>query len=380
VLRKIIQCSLLAFCLITATLASADQSNQLRLNQTMTKIGDIMIEMFPVIVAKRELKSAEFDALKQHIETLQTLFQQSAPFIQQKSDTYNVSLQYALSYLTNTRKLLDKDLDEARKQLYSLAPICTSCHTQDNKLRTFFSGSKRDQFGDDYSFAEFNYLSRNYELAISYYDKYLRSGQRKTELDIIQPLQRIVTIYTQIYNKPAEGAKVLKNYSKLKHHTQETRSHLRGWITGLEALAQKSGATNLTDFSAIKKAVKRILGPLDQPFSQLNLTAEQEIERVWLRGQLYHYLNNTKKQNEIPTILYWLSICDRSTGYNFYFSLADLYLNECMQSHPNHPYATRCFAEYEAFLTYRYSGSSGTHLPDEVDKALHHLRKKLHIR
>lgn len=376
-LRTIGYVILLLVNLGISPLSIADSSNQLRLNQTMTKIGTTMIDLFPLIVAKRELTTTEIERIQQNLDVLLALFQQASPDIEKKSDTYLVTLQYAIDYLRQTNMLLAQDVDEGRKQLYSLAPICTSCHTQDDKLRTLFSGTDRKQFADDYSYAEFNYLSRNYSTAISYYEKFLQSPSPKTELDIIESLQRIITIYIQIFNKPAIAKALLTNYLSLNQHTPETKQQLKGWIAGTENL-QKSGIANdLTEFQQIQNKVTQILGTSDQAFSELNLTPQQEIERVWLRGQLYHYLNHSAKTSEVPMILYWLSICDRTTGYNFYFSLADLFLQECILNHTNHPYAKHCFTEYENFLVYRYSGSSGTHIPENEQNTLRIMRKKL---
>ena len=58
-------------------------------------------------------------------------------------------------------------------------------------------------------------MTRNYSDAIIYYDKHLTSKTKKTELEIIQPLQRIITIYTQIQSNPADGVTKLKTYLNL---------------------------------------------------------------------------------------------------------------------------------------------------------------------
>lgn len=350
------------------------------LNQTMTQIGGVMIDLSPIILAKRDLTAAEQKKMGDDLDSLVGLFQQAEPFIKKKSGTYQVSYQLVLDHLQQTKRSLEKKhFDNARKRLYGLGSICTSCHTQDTKLRTLFAGADRERFGDDFAFAEFNYLTRNYAEAEAGYDRYLKADQPKTELELVQPLQRIITIYTQIYNDPGEGARKLSQYTELKVHTHHTRENLAGWIAGLKAL-DASGASKVKkpNFATLKKLVRKYIGPLNEPLPEVFLPPDQEVSRVWLRGQLYHYLNNTKPNaSEIPKILYWLAISDRSIGYNFYFSLADLYLKDCVLNHAADPYAKRCFDEYNEYINYTYSGSAGTFIPPEIEEELDELEHAL---
>ena len=105
-------------------------------------------------------------------------------------------------------------------------------------------------------------------------------------------------------------------------------------------------------------------------------TAQEEVTRVWLRGQLYHYLNTNPKENEIPILLYWLSVTDRSIAYNFYFSLADLYLKQCTLNYPDHPYAHRCFDEYKNYVYYTYQ-KHGVKIPQYIQVELIQMKNAL---
>jgi len=349
------------------------------LNQTMTKIGGVMIDLFPIIVTKGPLTQTQETKMGEDLNQLVELFREAGPYIKERSDTYQVSYQLVLDHLDKTKQAIDtKKFDYARKRLYSLGAICTSCHTQDTKLRTLFSGADRANFADDLAFAEFNYLTRNYTEAENGYDRFLRSDQPKTELELIQPLQRIITLYTQILNRPGEGAQKLSQYAQLPTHTPRTREHLAGWIAGLKEL-EANGASKVThpSFSTLQNLVQKYIGPLGEPFPEIYLPPEQEVSRVWLRGLLYHYLNTHPNKTEIPKLLYWLAISDRSIGYNFYFSLADLYLKECVLNHASHPYAQRCFDEYNEFVNFTYSGSAGTFVPPEIEQELDVLEQAL---
>ena len=186
-----------------------------------------MIDTYPLIVTQRELTVAEKRLLRANIKRLSELFESAEPFIRARSETYVVSYRFILEYLRETqRAIADKNLDYARSRLYGLGSICTSCHMQDTKLRTLFTGAGRERFPNDAAYAEFNFLTRNYDEAEKYFERDLRSGNAKTEYDVIQPLQRLIVIYTQIKNQPGAGADVLSKFVDLPTHTDTTRGEL----------------------------------------------------------------------------------------------------------------------------------------------------------
>ncbi len=349
------------------------------LNQVMSEIGKVMVDLYPLIVARRNINDMEKFEMEQSVAQLIVLFKLAKPFIIQKSEPYQFSYDYILDYLQETKQAFEKEnYRYARSNLYTLGTICSSCHTQDARLRTLFSGTNRSHFQDDYSYAEFNFSTRHYDEAIKYYNKHLNADDMKTELDIVRPLQRIITVYTQVLNKPGEGAKQLRKYLDLKSHSRTTKEHLAQWILGLDDL-QSSGASKVKniDFQTLENYVKEYFGDLNDLLPGVMSTPRQEVSRVWLRGVLYKYLNGHPENDEIPKIIYWLALCDRSIDYNYYFSLSDLYLKQCVVKHPHHPYAKRCFNEYREYVTFSYTGSAGTFIPPDVQQQLDELQNLL---
>ena len=348
------------------------------LNQIMTDIGRTMVEIYPLVVAKRVLKKPEIKTIDNALTKLANLFAAAEPFIDKKSDGYQVSYEFVSQYLKVVQSVLEtQHIDYARSHLYALGEVCTTCHTQDSTLRTLFSGTTRNHFNSDFAYAEFNYMTRNYAEAVRYYEKHLTSHQEKTELAIIQPLQRIITIYTQVNNKPAKGIAILKKYLSLNDHTMDTEIQLKNWITGLEQL-NKSGLINdkPVTFEMLKNYTYQYLGDLDNLNIEITSNAKQEVQRVWLRGQLYHYLNSNPPASEVPMILYWLAVADRSIAYNFYFSMTDLYLKQCVLKYPQHNYAHRCYREYREYMDYTYT-RNGEPIPEGIKKELMELKMKL---
>lgn len=348
------------------------------LNDVMANIGQEMVQLYPIIVANRSLTPGDQEEVVRHVNRLAELFAKAQSFIAQRPETYQVSYALISDHLADVQHVIATgDVERARFDLYKLGPICASCHTQDTRLRTLFSGTGRASFPDDRSFAEFNYLTRNYAEAEQYFDRYLKSDIERSEFDLMQPLQRIVTIYAQVLNRPAEGARKLRRYLDAKGHSEYTLKFLRGWIGGLERLARDGAqAVIQPDLKAIEAAIEKYIGSLDQT-QPATIEPAQQVQRVWLRGRLYHYLNTTPSRDAIPRVLYWLAVSDRAIGYDYYFSLADLYLKDCVFSYPSHPYAQRCFKAYRDYVTDLYAGPGGSYLPAEVSSELTRMEKAL---
>jgi len=368
-----------AIFLLLSNVAFAGAKNDQNLNQIMAEIAQQMADTYPIIVAQQKLSKQDIQFLSGKTKTLLALFEQAKPFIDEKSDTYQVSYDLVLQHLNKTRKVLSNaNSVGSRQQLRSLGTICVSCHTQDTQLRTVFSGAAREKFSSDFEFAEFSYMTRNYNDAVKYYDKYLRSDKVTTELDIINPIQRIITIHTQVFMSPGIAAKQLAEYRHLAAHTDKTKKHLDGWIDGLKSLRKKHKMNQeKVSFKQLESYVNLYIGGVDQAGAELFSSAQDEVSRVWLRGVLFHYLNTNPPADQIPKILYWLSLCDRTLGYSFNFSFADMYLKECVISHPGHEYAKKCYREYEEFIAVSYSGSGGSFVPVELEDELYELKSLL---
>lgn len=349
------------------------------LNETMSDIGSEILRIYPMILQQRPFDGKQKQILRDSLPRLEGLFREAAPHIERKASTYQISYRYLLEHLQRTTRATRRnDFDFVRSQLYELGTICSSCHTQDQRLRSLFARVGADQFVDAFSYAEFGFFTRNYSQAVEYYDRYLRQGRPATEWNLVRPLQRLVTIYAQIYNNPKLGAKKLATYLDLPGHTDPTRKQLRGWIRGLKAL-DKAGVAGkgLPDFAGIEQEVGHYLDRELKHPGHTSATAEEEVQRIWLRGQLYRYLATVRDEEQIPKLLYWLALSNRAIGYEYYFSLADLYLKECVMSWPQHPWARKCYVEYRTYVDHAYGGSGGDFIPEEVAQELAAMSKAL---
>jgi len=354
-------------------------------NQIMTQIGHVMETLFPVLFddstpSNTAASNEKKQQIGQSISQLQQLFKAAKPHFDNKSLTYRISFEVIEKQLDDASIALKYKNDSfARNILKDFVSVCTSCHTQDSKLRTLFSGINRSHFKSDLEFGEFNYMTRNYPAAIDAYNRYLANARQVTEADLMTIMKRTLTIYVQVYNQPENAVTELEKLKNAPGHTAFSAKTLVEWLAGTQDLVKENVAkVTIKNFNQLNSRVTKILGPLNDPGSAEFPSKKEKVARVWLRGLLYRYLNTFPPKDEIPEILYWLAIIDRSINYSFYFSLADMYLKECMLQYTSHPYAKKCYEEYESYITFSYSGSRGTDIPDDIQQELKALKVKVY--
>jgi len=320
--------------------------------------------------------------ISQHIENLRKLFQRADQIFEQKSDVYQIGYAFVIRYLNLTAELLKQNDQEALwTHLLALREICSTCHTQDNHSRSLYQGAQSADFESLFAYAEFNFSTRNYPEAVKFYQLDLERKKSATELDIILPIQRILSVYLQVYNDPEKALQVVRKYEQLKSHTQLTRAEFKGWISGLTYLKSlNKSVTKPVDMPQLTKWVGEFFGAVANIELLAQSNATQEVQRVWLRGRLYEYMNSNPPRGQLPEILYWLSIIDRSTSYNYYFSYSDLYLSQCVRKYSDLPYAKICYGEYEKYIfdTYLKDARQRDPLaryPDDIETEYRQLRE-----
>ena len=349
------------------------------LNKTMVEIGHTMEQLFPLIFDKQDPDKKNQQMLKQSVEKLITLFDTAKPHINAKSPTYGISFAVIKTQLAHAKSAIKYDNFKYTKSiLRDVTTVCSSCHTQDTKTRTLFPNVKRATFDSDREYAEFNYITRQYDTAVEYYNKHLNKVTAIEEAELLSIMKQIITIYIQIDYQPDQAANALSKLKNYKHHTRFTRKTLDEWLEGIRELTRNPERKQpVKDFKKLKFEVHKILGDLHEAGSAQFPNKRERISRLWLRGSLYHYLNTSPPKDEVPLILYWLAIVDQSINFSIYYSLSDMYLKECVLKYTSSPYAQKCFDEYKETIILSYSGSRGTDIPEDIQLELEELQQRI---
>ncbi len=265
----------------------------------------------------------------------------------------------------------------ARWMLNSTLSICMSCHTQiptvSRGLKDF---EKLDTLTSSFDQAEFLFATRAFDQAKDSYEKMILNypaGNIKTE-QVETALERVIAYYARLQRDPGGAVQALEQYQKNSKLPTFLKDDITAWLQVFKDWKKEPvlDANLLTGPQVVLFAKKN----LDPKVSGFVMTADNPRAVLYLKvsGILYQYLQQHPDSEQTPEILYWLAICDKGLNNNFFYSLGNIYLRECIINYPRSPIAPKCYEEYELETIVSYSGSSGTHMPAEVRNDLDRLK------
>jgi len=266
----------------------------------------------------------------------------------------------------------------ARWQLASTASICMTCHTQMRSTdQTFENFVNHKVFKSEFDQAEFLFATRGFDKAFALYDKLITDYPKNdaSPEEVERALERQLTYYTRLTRDLSGGLTKFKSYQSNTKLPEFIKRNLSAWVQQLEGLSkQKSLAPKSSKAEDIlafaKKNIKSKVAVFDSSNPKL-------VTYLYVSGILYEFLNKHPQSAAVPDVLYWLSFCDRSVNSSFFYSLADLYLRECVTNYPKSPIARKCYKEFEEATIFGFTGSAGTNVPPEVQADLDELKKLL---
>lgn len=373
-------------CLILPTLLFAQEAAMLppqtpgklpepalHLNTTMVGIGAMMSSLLS------EQVLANPDATLQQLDQLEARFRQTEDHAGERGPAFRISWDTLLEQIGRARDAVDEGTatqDTLRNLVHGIASACAGCHTQDDKAQVLSIGKLVPAGKDPLQQARFHYITRNYAEALKLYDAFLDAQPGLSwNGPVLDALEGELTIFAQIYRDPDRAIKHLKKRLDRSGAVMSkgVRQDMQAWIKGFEEIRKakmKAFGCPLDDLEIY--AGKFILPHAGEPI----VIAEQDkVSYLWMRGLLHEYIQANPEDARMPDLLYWLAISDRVLDYNFYYSLADLYLRECIVRYPTSDTAELCYEEYERYVEFAYSGSGGINVPADVQDELIRLRE-----
>jgi hypothetical protein len=268
--------------------------------------------------------------------------------------------------------------DYALGNLRSTLGVCMSCHTQLPAVSTQFSALNESQvLTNPFDEAEFLFLIRNFDAAMTLYADLIKGYP----LNNAEPDDLEKAVYRQVfyYVRVARDLQGLSIILQRDSANQQLPQRLQKQIKGLIAAVDAVQGDNYRQFTQAQAADLRNYAETqlsEELRGDFSLDApENMIAALKFSSVLYEYLDANPTTPLKPEILYWLSFSERRYPYQSMYSLPDLYLKQCVLDYPKSAVAKQCLAEYEELITLGFTGSSGTHLPDDVKQELHSMHQ-----
>lgn len=364
---------LLVVTLLGPAIASAAQEWELSLNAEMTGIGALMSNLL------NEKVLSDPKATVQRLDQLSERFGRLQSHTEGRGPAFRITWQTMVEQIDRTREAVDSGAatpESLRNLVHGIAAACAGCHTQDDRAQVLSFGQLSVPGDDPLQRARFHFITRDYGTALGLYEAFLDSRARLAyDAGVLDALEGELTILAQVYRDADRG---IQHFRKRLDRSggsmsRQVRKDIEAWIKGFEEVHRAKLKMLDPDWAQLSGYARRYILPHEGvPI------ATQESEKVvylWLRGLLHEYVQAHPDDPNMPDLLYWLAIVDRVLDYNLYYSLADLYLRECVVRYPMSATADRCYDEYRRYVEFAYSGSGGQYVPPEVVDELARLRQ-----
>lgn len=351
----------------------------------MNRALNSFVNLFPYIHdgSKFSDKSNE-EYINSQLDTIIKAFKTAKHTTRLDVVVFKPSLETIQTHLADTKDAFNsKHKMFARNRLQALSGLCMSCHTQlkkqsSNRFNLSLQKIKRDSFDKDLEYADFLFLLRDYTSSARYFEKVL-TKYTLTKKDVSfddyrKALQRLITINMKISYKPERALQYLEKYGKDKTLPLLLREDFIDWRDQIASMSKSYKSWVLTNGEELRNFEKKNLLPIEE--ASLG-DGSKDMVLLAASGVLTKFLNLRPKSPEAPRALYWLGVAERRLSFNFFYSLGELYLKECVTEFQKHPYAKKCLGEYENMLRFGYSGSGGEALPDDEKKELEKLKSLL---
>ena len=266
------------------------------------------------------------------------------------------------------------DLEESRFVFQHLTDNCFLCHSRLPSARPFPLGERfvaqlPMQELDPHQRMRLAVAARQFDLALSSCEHLFGSLDiPAAQIDLMGLFEDYLRIAIRVRSDYSRAIRALQTFQQ-RPDVPRYLSHLLGvWIESLMALqVEPERGSELTQaHSLIQQGQNRNRFMIDRQGMPYFALAS---------GLLHRFVNAaTKPKPQLAEAYYLLGVAESYMPRTSWISETDFYLETAVRLAPESPFGQRAFLFLEEYLIMGYTGSSGLHLPVEIQQRLDELR------
>ncbi len=351
-----------------------------------SRMGDLRItlsQLGPFLFDDKKFNDpANFEAIKTQTKKLGELahtLDQS-----QKDKVVAPSSDPALAYLAaqfkeNIKRAYESldvnHRDYARSVLKTSLSYCVSCHTRSDV------GPKFPLFDNPPFVAELRPMeqasyyvaTRQYEPALKKYMDILQDPQtgKLRPFDIERAARSAMAIAVRVDHNPAEALRIAKYVIQKPETPLFVKNDALTWIEAIEFWKAQGKAAPATE----NEFVKRIKNLLSKAASVQRYRADTKGDIYYLQAtsMIHDFFNRFEKSKNVAEILYLAGQSYEPLQELGFWSLHEMYYEQCVRQSAHTPIARKCYTSLEQSVLLGYSGSAGIFVPLSVQRQLKEL-------
>ena len=280
-------------------------------------------------------------------------------------------------------RLLTDDLDEASKafqsgnRLYartileSVPQRCLACHTRSDYGPDFKSLAIQPNAElNDIESGEFYAATRQFDRSVDSFQKYLRISDEKSFDPFLQEkaAREALVIAVRFRKDPKLALSIVQTISSNPNTPEFLKSDSRAWKKTIDAWS-KEPSEKLATVDQLKNKAMRLIA---KARAMQSYAFDHSADIYYLRasGYLYDAANKSTNSKDTSEALMLLGMCYEVLNPHNMENLHNEYYEACIEASPHTPVARDCYKHYEQSIYFGFTGSSGTHIPDDVREKL----------
>jgi tetratricopeptide (TPR) repeat protein len=263
--------------------------------------------------------------------------------------------------------------ESAQFYLQQMTEYCVACHTRlpspgDSPLSKDFVARGALSRLPLAERGKLQMATRQFDDALVTFEALFESPERAS-IDLLAPLTDYLVVCLRVKEDFDRPLPVLRRFAKRPDLWRYLRADVERWIEALTTLRNRGrGEAGLESARELIDEAKRgILFPADRHALVHYIVASSVLHRY-----VESHSNGRRSLSEAYCLL---GLTETRIGRDYWFSQADFFLETSVRLAPDTEPARLAYALLEEETILSYTGSSGTHLPVEVEQRLAELRR-----
>lgn len=269
-------------------------------------------------------------------------------------------------------------LDYARYSLLNLSSYCIQCHTR-TAIGPQFNSQKLDLAVanlNELDKGEYYLAIREYEKAYNSFKTFLKqSTEKPTQFTLIDKALRYgLSVTVKSLRDPDKGLELVSIIEGASHTPFYLKQNAMGWKKALIEWKNEPKPRS----TSVDAVLTRVRGLVRKGLAQHEVVADRIGDIYFLRAlaDLHLLILGDVKKEKLAESMYLIGLCYESLKDLSMWSLHEDYYESCINTLPKSSWSALCYKKLEESVYLGYTGSSGTHLPDEARELLERLKLK----
>lgn len=356
--------------------ADKAKEEQIQLKVAMNKIYQSLQELLPLSIEPGGFKHAtQQKKVKAALQTLST----EAKWIRQHAAPQDQGFAFLSESLASDatgayRHFTQGRTAESQFLIRHVTENCIACHSRlpssdAHPSKTLFTKIDAKRFNKDQR-ALLLIATRQFDDAMkTFEDMFNDPTFLKSQAVLLNPFLDYLSVAVRVRGDYGRARGTMEKV--LAHGSLPDRiaDDVRMWVVALKALEKNppAGGDKLETAKALMANGKK---EMEYPTDRSGL-----IYYLAASGLLNQYIHDDKPTDpkKLGEAYYLLGMAETVTGRSYWLSQTDRFLEAAIRTAPSAPYARKAFNLLEENIVMGYSGSSGTHIPADVQAKLKEL-------